>query len=60
VKWAAVFVVFGALVLAAGIALGEALNDKPDPGGTQTSIRTLEPIQLAPVRVTVTVTTTGP
>lgn len=57
---AAVLVVLGALVLAIGIALGEALNDNPDAGGTQTSVRTLQPIQLAPARITVTVTTTGP
>jgi hypothetical protein len=60
VRRAAVLVVVGAILLAIGIALGQALNDGPDPGGTQTSIRTLEPIQLAPARITVTVTTTGP
>jgi hypothetical protein len=26
-----------------GIALGEALHDNPSPGGTQTSVRTLQP-----------------
>lgn len=55
----AVLVVGAAVVFALGIALGAALHDNPDTGGTQTSIRTLEPIQLAPARVTVTVTTTG-
>jgi hypothetical protein len=60
VRRAAVLVVLGAIVLALGVALGEALNDNPDVGGTRTSIRTLEPIQLAPARVTVTVTTAGP
>jgi hypothetical protein len=44
-------------VFAVGIALGQALNDNPDPGGTQTLIRTLEPLPLAPAaRATVTVT----
>jgi hypothetical protein len=44
-------------VFAVGIALGQALNDNPEPGGTQTLIRTLEPLPLAPAaRATVTVT----
>ena len=45
------------VVFAVGLGLGQALNDNPRPGGTQTLIRTLEPLQLAPVaRETVTVT----
>jgi hypothetical protein len=45
------------LVFAVGIGLGQALNDNPQPGGTQTLIRTLEPLPLAPAaRETVTVT----
>jgi len=45
------------VVFAVGIGLGQALNDNPRPGGTQTLIRTLEPLQLAPAaRETVTVT----
>lgn len=48
---AAVLVVF-----ALGVALGQALNDNPQPG-RQTLIRTLEPLPLAPAaRETVTVT----
>jgi hypothetical protein len=44
-------------IFAVGIALGQALNDNPEPGGTQTLIRTLEPLPLAPAaRATVTVT----
>jgi hypothetical protein len=44
-------------VFAVGIALGQALNDNPQPGGTQTLIRTLKPLPLAPAaRATVTVT----
>jgi hypothetical protein len=41
--------VVGALVAAVvlfalGVALGLALDDRPVPGGTQTFVRTLEPI----------------
>jgi hypothetical protein len=39
-----------------GIALGKALNDNPQPGGTQTLERTLTPVGLAPATVTVTTT----
>jgi len=53
-----------ALVLAAfavGIALGESLGEGPSPGGTQSLVRTLRPLPLAPAaRTTVTVTVTGP
>ena len=42
-----------------GLALGQALEDGPAPGGTQTSVRTLEPRSLPPAPRTVTVTTTG-
>jgi hypothetical protein len=38
-------VVIGAVVIfSLGLALGLALEDRPVPGGTQTSIRTLEPL----------------
>ena len=44
-----------------GVALGEALHDNPAPGGTQTLVRTLKPLPLAPAaRETVTVTTSNP
>jgi len=33
---------------AVGVAVGEALHDNPQPGGTQTLIRTLTPLGLAP------------
>ena len=37
--------VLGAAVLfAVGVALGLALDDRPVPGGTQTFVRTLEPL----------------
>ena len=55
--------VLAALVLIAfgfGIALGEALHDNPAPGGTQTLVRTLQPLPLAPAPETVTVTTSSP
>jgi hypothetical protein len=40
-----VAVVVGAVLLfAAGVALGLALDDRPVPGGTQTYVRTLEPL----------------
>lgn len=49
------------LALLLGISLGRALEDGPSPGGTQTSVRTLQPQPLPPAArtVTVTVTTTG-
>jgi hypothetical protein len=43
-----------------GIALGQALDDNPEPGRTQTLVRTLNPLPLAPAaRETVTLTTTN-
>ncbi|MBA3842181.1 MAG: hypothetical protein H0X39_06125 [Actinobacteria bacterium] len=40
-----------------GIAVGESLDDASPPSGTQTLVRTLEPLPLAPAaRETVTVT----
>ncbi len=55
-------IVVGAVVLfAVGIALGEALHDNPQPGGTQSLVRTLRPLPLAPAaRETVTVTVQNP
>jgi hypothetical protein len=50
----------GVVVFALGVALGQALEDNPRGGETQTVVRTLEPLQLPPARVTVTVTSTGP
>ena len=49
------------VVFAVGIALGESLHDNPQPGGTQTLVRTLKPLPLAPAaRETVTVTVENP
>jgi hypothetical protein len=40
-----VAVVLGAAILfALGVALGLALDDRPVPGGTQTYVRTLQPL----------------
>ena len=46
------------LVLLVGISIGRALEDGPSPGGTQTSVRTLDPQPLPPAARTVTVTVT--
>jgi hypothetical protein len=42
--WVLAALVAAALVFALGLALGLALEDRPVPGGTQTSVRTLEPL----------------
>lgn len=47
------------LALLLGISLGRALEDGPSPGGTQTSVRTLQPQPLPPAARTVTVTVTA-
>jgi hypothetical protein len=50
-----------AAAFAVGVALGEALGDDPEPGRTQTLVRTLHPLPLAPAaRETVTVTVSNP
>lgn len=50
-----------AVVFAVGVAVGESLHDNPRPGGTQTLVRTLKPLPLAPAaRDTVTVTVQNP
>ena len=51
------------VAFAAGIFVGEALRDNPTPGGTQTVVRTLKPLPVAPAAaktVTVTVEATRP
>jgi hypothetical protein len=54
-------VVAVAVVFVVGVAVGEALHDNPQPGGTQTLVRTLRPLPLAPAaRETVTVTVQNP
>lgn len=60
-KRVVLIVVAAAVVFAVGIALGEALHDNPQPGGTQSLVRTLKPLPLAPAaRETVTVTVSNP
>jgi hypothetical protein len=46
-----------AVVFIAGLAVGRALEQSPNPGGTQTIVRTLEPLTVEPEERTVTVTT---
>ena len=43
-RTAALVAVGAALLFGLGIALGMALVDRPVPGGTQTFVRTLEPL----------------
>ena len=45
-----------AVAFAAGLALGQSLDDNPSPGRTETSVRTLKPVAVPPVPETVTVT----
>jgi hypothetical protein len=55
-----VVVLVGA-VFVAGVGLGEALHANPQLGGTQTIVRTLNPLPLLPApATTVTVTTSKP
>jgi hypothetical protein len=57
--WRPALTLLGLVVaLLVGISLGRALEDGPSPGGTQTSVRTLEPQPLPPAARTVTVTVT--
>jgi hypothetical protein len=61
VKRVVLIVVGAVLVFAIGVALGEALHDNPQSGGTQSLVRTLQPLPLAPAaRETVTVTVQNP
>ncbi len=58
IRWLAALLA-AALLLALGVAVGEALHDNPQPGGPQTRVRTLTPTALPPAAITVTVTTSG-
>jgi hypothetical protein len=61
VKRVVLLVVGVVVVFAVGVAVGEALHDNPTPGGTQSLVRTLQPLPLAPAaRQTVTVTVRNP
>lgn len=44
------------LVFVAGYVIGRAVEQAPEPGGTQTRVQTLQPGTLPPVTRTVTVT----
>ena len=44
------------IVFGVGLALGQSLDDNPSPGRDQTLVRTLKPLEVPPVRETVTVT----
>lgn len=59
---AALVVLLGVLAFLLGVAFARTLDERPKPGGTVTSVRTLEPLpQEAPERtVTITVTATQP
>jgi hypothetical protein len=48
-----------AVFFALGIAVGEAVHDNPEPGGTQTIVRTLNPLGLPPAPATTVTVTTG-
>ena len=48
------------LAFAIGVGFGQALEENPAPGGTQTSVRKLKPADLAPPPETVTVTVSSP
>lgn len=48
------------VAFAAGVAVGQALEENPSPGGGRTFVRTLEPAELEPPPETVTVTVTAP
>jgi hypothetical protein len=60
--WQATFLAIAAVfVFLAGVGLGEALHDNPDTTETQTLVRTLKPLPLAPAaRSTVTITVSKP
>jgi len=60
IRWAVIVVLLGAAFVV-GIAVGEALHDAPKAGGSQTLVRTLTPLQVAPAaRTTVTITVAKP
>ena len=49
------------LAFVVGTAFGQALGDDSTPSGTQTLVRTLQPLPLAPAaRETVTITVQNP
>jgi hypothetical protein len=57
--WGARLLLLG-LVFYAGVVIGRALESAPRPGGSQTIVRTIEPLTVPPADRTVTVTTSTP
>jgi hypothetical protein len=57
--WAARLVILAA-VFGIGVAVGRAVEGAPEPGGTQTLVRTLVPTTVGPAERTVTVTVATP
>lgn len=49
-----------ALAFLLGIAFARTLDERPEPGGAVTIVRTLEPLPQQPPARTVTVTVTAP
>jgi hypothetical protein len=49
-RWLLGLVLLGG-VFVLGYSVGKAIEDTPDPGGTQTLVRTLAPETIGPVRV---------
>jgi hypothetical protein len=43
-----------------GIAVAQTLDERPEPGGVVTDVRTLDPLPQQPPARTVTVTVTAP
>jgi hypothetical protein len=58
-RWLALVFLLVALFLV-GVAVGQTLDDGPDPGQITTSVRTLQPLPQEPPPRTVTVTVTEP
>ncbi len=46
-RWA-IRLLAGGVIFALGVAVGDALDDNPQPGGSVTYVRTLEPLPLPP------------
>jgi hypothetical protein len=57
---AVLLVVAAALLFLLGIAFARTLDERPNPGGMVTDVRTLTPLPQEPPSRTVTVTVTSP
>jgi hypothetical protein len=59
--WALLTLLAAGVVFAAGVGLGEALHENAKSDGSQTILRTLNPLPLLPApATTITVTTSKP